>query len=165
MKLAAWSVLALLFAVAGCKRSFTSQGSIASQGSGINTWHAQFQGCTRAPFDALPAGQTRSILTFIWQDPGIRDPAMDHHLLDHPDFPMRLEFSRSDRGTVATLHTLRSAGILLDRTVCSTFDLQTQEQALATPGSRASLSGALALECGVKQGHITANLHFENCKY
>jgi hypothetical protein len=151
--------------VAGCTRdAFQSRGTIGSEGDRINNWRTKLEGCTRAPFDGLPIGQTRSILTFVWEDPGFRDPLMDRHL-DHPDYPMRLEFSRGADGPTATLHTMRSSGIPLNPKVCTTFDLKTSEKPSATPEGRPSLSGQVQLECGVKQGHIVADLHFDNCRY
>ncbi len=151
--------------IVGCgPQTFSAKGTIASEGDRINTWRTRVEGCTRAPFDALPAGQTRSTLTFVWQDPASRDQTLDM-FHNPPDFPMRLEFSRGEQGPVATLHTLRHAGIRLDSKVCGTFRLETAEHPPDTPEGRPSLSGEVVLECGIEQAHITANVRFEGCKY
>jgi hypothetical protein len=160
-------VLPLLLALglAGCARDgFRSRGTIASEGTGIENWRESFQACTRAPFDGLSGSQTRSIVAFVWKEPQFPRPVVAPSVF-HSDLPMRLEFSRGNQGTVATLHTLSHPGIRLDAKVCSTLDLKTQEDAPSTAEGRPSLSGEVALECGVEQAHIVAKFRFEGCKY
>jgi hypothetical protein len=110
--------------------------------------------------------QSKSILTLVWEDPGMRDSMVDNTWAA-PDAPMRLEFSRSDAGPepTATLHTRYRAGIPLDPRVCSTFHIETHEQPAIAPETRTSLSGELALDCHADGNRITANVRFQHCEY
>jgi hypothetical protein len=159
--------LALVAGTTGCQPSFRANGNVSSAGpAGKDNWRSAPQGCTRDAFDGLPPDKTRSIVTFLWEDPGMREPKMQNWWVA-PDSPMRLEFSRADSGPgiSATLHTRYKAGIPLDPAVCGTFRLQTYEQLATAPATRPSLSGELALDCRVEGNHINASVRFEHCEY
>ena len=160
--------LAITAGLIGCgPPGFRAHGEVASAGpDDRDNWRSPPQGCSRDPFDSLPPDKSKSILTFVWEDPGMRDPKVDNTWAA-PDAPMRLEFSRSDAppGVSATLHTRYKAGIPLDRRVCSTFHLETHEQPAKPPATRPLLAGELALDCRADGNHITANVRFEHCKY
>ena len=161
--------LALLLAATGCQTdTFTEHGTMRSVGNYRNTWQWHPQGCTRDPFDGLPIGKSRSILTLLWENPGYRDPklANPNHA---PDAPLRLEFmpARGDESgqVAATLHTIDTGGVLLDNSDCSTLKLQTQEHAAGVTGRRPTMSGELELDCHANDSHITAKVQFERCEY
>jgi len=126
------------------------------------------QGCTRDPFDGRPPGQSSSIATFVWEEPGMRDPSVDNRDTA-PDAPLRLEFSHlsPDPSTpvVATLHTRYKPGIALSQKVCADFRFTAQEHPARAPETRPSLSGAFTLDCRVHGDHITADVHFEHCDF
>ena len=81
-----------ILALTGCSNGFfTEKGSMQSVGPYPNIWNHRPEGCTRDPFDGLPVGQSRSILTLLWGNPGLRDP--NFGVPSHsPDAPLRLEF-------------------------------------------------------------------------
>lgn len=162
------SLLLLLVAVGCNSDTFTEQGAMRSQGNYRNTWQWHPQGCTRDPFDGLPVGNSKSIVSLIWENPGFRDVKLSNPNWS-PDAPLRMDFepARSgDRGEVqATLHTIDTGGILLDKSVCSTLKLQTQEHAAGQAGGRPTLSGELELECRVHDSHMTATIQFQGCEY
>jgi hypothetical protein len=163
------SGLALLLIATGCRsNSFSEHGTMRSEGNYRNTWQWHPQGCTRDPFDGLPIGKSRSILTLLWENPGFRYPRLANPNFS-PDAPLRLEFmparDGSDGQVEATLHTIDTGGILLDRSVCSTLKLQTQEHAADVAGGRPTLWGELELDCRANGSHITAEVQFERCEY
>ena len=161
-------VLTLLLALTGCQSEFFSErGTMTSVGDWRNTWQWHPQGCTRDPFDGQPVGQSKSIMTLVWENPGLRDVRLANP--DHsPDAPLRLEVEPDPRapGRVrATLHTIDTGGILLDEKVCSTLRLNTQEQPAVRASGRPTLSGDLKLDCYAHESHITANISFQRCDY
>ena len=88
--------LAAALALSGCGRGFfTAHGTVASEGTRRNTWRSTPQGCTRDPFDGLPADKSQSIATLLWADPATRDPKIDNRDTA-PDAPMRLAFSHAN---------------------------------------------------------------------
>ena len=166
MKLAL--ALAVLLATTGCQSEFfTEHGTMTSTGTWRNTWQWYPQGCTRDPFDAQPMGQSKSIVTLLWENPGLRDVRLANK--EHsPDAPLRLEFMPAPNapGRVqATLHTINTGGILLDDKVCSTLKLTTQEHPAVRASGRPNLSGDLDLDCRANASHITAQISFERCEY
>jgi len=161
--------LAVVLAFTGCQSEFFAErGAMISQGDYHHTWQWHPQGCTRDPFDALPAGQSKSILTLLWEDPGLRDSRLAYPN-DAPDAPLRLEFQPAPGGSpgevVATLHTVHNAGIRLDSSVCSTLRLRTQEHPALRPSGSPTLSGELQLDCRAGSSHLTAHITFERCEY
>ena len=81
-----------VLAATGCQSGFFSErGTMASDGPYPNTWKWHPQGCTRDPFDGLPVGQSKSIVTLLWANPGLRDPSLSIPSKS-PDAPLRLEF-------------------------------------------------------------------------
>ena len=160
--------LAVLLVLTGCQSEFfTESGTMSSSGSWLNTWQWHPQGCTRDPFDGKPVGQSKSIMTLIWENPGLRDVRLANP--NHsPDAPLRLEVEPDPRapGHVrATLHTIDTGGILLDEKVCSTLKLHTQEQPAVRASGRPTLSGELELDCHAHESHITVSISFQRCEY
>jgi hypothetical protein len=169
MKTVAAVAVAVLVALTGCQSEFFSErGTMTSVGNYRNTWQWHPQGCTRDPFDGLPVGKSQSIVTLLWENPGLRDPSLANPN-KAPDAPRRLEFMPAPGGppgdVVATLHTIRHGGILLDKSVCGTLQLQTSEHPALHPGGRSVLSGELHLDCRANNSHITAHVQFERCEY
>ena len=161
--------LLLLWLAIGCKRdAFTEHGSVRSRGNYRNTWQWHPQGCTRDPFDGLPVGESKSIATLLWAPPGLHK-SLHGDQSNAPDAPLRLELLAARDGqpddVVATLHTVHRGGILLDKMVCTTLKLHTQEHPADHAGGRPTLSGELQLDCHANDSHITANIQFEQCKY
>ena len=162
-----WTIAIL--ALTGCSNGFFAEkGSMQSVGPYPNTWKHKPQGCTRDPFDGLPVGKSKSILTLLWANPGLRDPLFGppgHSI----DAPLRLEFEPAPEeapGTVrATLHTIDQAGLILDKSNCSKLELNTQEHAPVRPRGRPTLSGQLELDCHANNSHITASVQFDRCEY
>ena len=161
--------LSLLLLATGCHSDiFIEHGSLRSEGNYRNTWQWHPQGCTRDPFDGLPVGQSSSIATLLWANPGLRNSKLSNQ--DHsPDAPLRLEMLAPRDGpsgeVVATLHTVDQGGILLDKHSCTKLTLQTQENAPDHTGGRPTLSGQLQLDCRANESHITAKIQFERCEY
>lgn len=160
---------ALVLCASGCSGGFfTETGAMQSDGPYPNSWKWHPQGCTRDPFDGLPVGQSRSILTLLWANPGLRDAKLTNPLAS-PDAPLRLEFvpaaGEAPGAVAATLHTIHQAGILLDQSDCSKLELKTQEHPPARPGGRPTLAGQLELDCHANQSHLTAHIQFELCEY
>ena len=158
-----------LLVATGCNSdAFTEQGALRSQGNFRNTWQWHPQGCTRDPFDGLPVGKSKSIVSLLWENPGLRDIKLANPNWS-PDAPLRLDFEPAASGNPgelqATLHTIDSGGYLLDKSVCSTLKLQTQEHPASHPGGRPTLSGVLELDCSAHDSHITATIQFQNCEY
>lgn len=158
-----------VLAATGCQSGFFSErGTMASDGPYPNTWKWHPQGCTRDPFDGLPVGQSKSIVTLLWANPGLRDPSLSIPSKS-PDAPLRLEFmpvpGQAPGAVVGTLHTIDKGGILLDKSDCSKLELKTRENPPLPPDSRPSLSGQLELDCHANQSHITASVQFEHCQY
>ena len=160
--------LLLLLLLCGCNRGFfTASGSVASTGRTYrNDWKSTPQGCTRDPFDAQPGSHTSSILTFVWQDPGARNPLVDNRTAA-PDAPMRLGFYRSSTspaGYAASLETLRQGGIRLTPANCPRFFLRTE--AHTEPNGQPSLSGEFELDCNTAiETHIAGHVTFAHCQY
>ena len=158
-----------LLASAGCRSGFfTERGTMQSEGRYPNIWKWPPQGCTRDPFDGLPVGKSRSILTLLWANPALRDANYGIPSRS-PDAPLRLEFilapSAAPGAVVATLHTIDKGGIVLDKSDCTTLDLHTQEHPPVHAGGRPTLSGQLELDCHANESHITASVQFEHCEY
>jgi hypothetical protein len=161
--------MAVLLAATGCQPDvFTERGTMSSVGSWRNTWQWHPQGCTRDPFDGQPVGKSKSILTLVWENPGLRDIRLANPNWS-PDAPLRLEFAAASGGApgevVATLHTIDTAGILMDRRTCSTLKLTTAEHPPLRPSGRPTLSGELELDCRANESHITAKVSFQRCEY
>jgi hypothetical protein len=157
--------ICIVLVLSGCNRDFfQAHGMLASRGSRIGSWSSTPEGCTRDPFDGLPPDQTTSIVTLLWEDPGIRNPLVNNRT-SAPDAPSRLGFSRSPVGVTARLETLRDAGIPLDSNVCRTLRLETEEHASRVPGGRPSLSGRMVLDCQAHGSQIVGDIQFENCHY
>jgi len=160
--------LSLLLLATGCRPDhFTEHGNLRSQGNFRNTWLWHPQGCTRDPFDGLPVGQSRSIATLLWANPGLRNSKLSNP--NHsPDAPLRLEMQAPEGQpdeVVATLHSVDQGGILLDKTSCSTLTLHTQENPPNHAGGRPTLSGELQLDCRTDESHLTATIKFDRCEY
>ena len=161
--------LSLLLLAIGCQSdTFTEHGSLRSEGNYRNTWQWHPQGCSRDPFDGLPVGQSRSIATLLWANPGLRNSKLSNK--DHsPDAPLRLEMLAPRDGppgqVVATLHTVDQGGILLVQKSCSKLTLQTQENPPDHTGGRPTLSGQLQLDCRTKESHLSGNITFDRCEY
>lgn len=160
--------LSLLLLATGCRSDhFTQHGNLRSQGNFRNTWQWHPQGCTRDPFDGMPVGQSRSIATLVWANPGLRNSKLSNPN-NSPDAPLRLEMLAPDRlpdKVVVTLHTVDQGGILLDKNSCTKLTLQTQENAPDHAGGRPTLSGQLQLDCRTNESHLTANIKFDRCEY
>lgn len=158
----------LLIVMCGCNRHPSPvQGTLASSGGELGTWAWQPFGCSRAPFDGLPLSQSKSVVTFLWNDQTFMVAMRQTH--DDPatiQAPVRLEVSREGSGYVASLATAKTnAATRLDERVCSVLRLQTNEVAKALPEGRPTLAGHLQLACGVKGGRLTADLIFAGCGY
>jgi hypothetical protein len=169
MNIARAACVSLALLATGCRNDiFTEHGSLRSHGNYHNTWDWHPQGCTRDPFDGLPVGQSKSIATLLWAHPGLRSLKWAD-VFWNPDAPLRLEFLPARDGepgdVVATLHTAQYGGILLDKKVCSTLKLHTQEHPASYPGGRPTLSGELELDCHANDSHITGNIQFKRCEY
>jgi hypothetical protein len=161
-------VAALL--LTGCNSTaFHATGAVANDVPVLrDAFRSVPQGCTRDPFDGRPAGQSTSIAAFVWEDPGIRDSAVDNRDTA-PDAPMRLEFSHLSPDPAspveATLHTRYKAGIPLSPRVCAQFQFSSRQNPPHPPETRPSLAGEFVLDCRNHTDHITADVHFRNCDF
>jgi hypothetical protein len=159
--------IVVLLGLTGCESPFFSEhGTMSSTGSWRNTWQWHPQGCTRDPFDGQPVSKTKSVLTLLWENPGLRDVKLSNPNWS-PDAPLRLEFEASGPAddVVATLHTIDNGGILLDKRACTVLKLQTTERPAVQPGGRPTLSGDVDLDCRANESHIVAKVSFERCEY
>ncbi len=164
MKPALLALLSSLLAVTGCGKFFYARGSLASDGGTIGTWSSTPQGCSRDPVDGRPPAQSSTVLTFLWNDPSMRDPLRDLHRFHAPNAPMRLELWR-EPGYALKLDTVKTLHTRLDPTVCSTLKVETHETPKTIPEGRPTLSGTLQLDCRVADSHLTANIAFKRCDY
>jgi hypothetical protein len=165
LKPATLALLAASLALTGCGKLFTAKGAIASDGGFIGTWSATPQGCSRDPLDGLPAAESSTILTFLWDDPSVRDPLRDLHRFNAPNAPMRLELWRERRGYALRLDTVKTHYTRLDPTVCSTLTVDAHESPRTIPEGRPTLSGTINLDCRVSDSRLTANINFQHCEY
>ncbi len=154
--------------MAGCGRHVLPvQGFLTSTGRDLGVWRSQPDGCSRAPFDGLPIGQSRSIITFLWQDRTFIDPVRQTH--DDPatpQAPVRLEVAREGSGYVASLATAKTdAATRLDTHLCSVLRLQSQEGPKVIREGKPTLRGRLQLDCTLKGGRLAADLTFAGCGY
>ena len=161
-------MILLLLLDAGCGRHTPFvQGFLSSSGGELGIWRSQPAGCSRAPFDGLPLGQSSSVITFLWQDQTFMDPVRQTH--DDPSTeqaPVRLEVAHRGAGYVASLATAKTdAATRLDEHVCSVLRLETQEGAKVIREGKPTLRGRLQLDCTLKGGRLTADLTFADCGY
>ena len=152
----------------GCNRHRTRVlGFVASSGGVLGVWRSQPSGCSRAPFDGLPVGQSKSVVTFLWQDQTFMAPMRQMH--NDPgtvQVPVRLELARSGTSYVASLATAKTnAATRLDEHVCSMLRLDSRQTAKAIPEGKPTLAGHLDMDCEVNGGHLTASLEFAGCSY
>jgi hypothetical protein len=161
-------------ALTGCSHLFHASGKLASDGGILGAWSSTPEGCTRDPVDGQPAAKSSSVLAFLWDDPSVRDPLRDIHRFHAPNAPMRLELARIYPASSPTytlkLDTVKTTGITLNRSVCSTLEVQTHETPRTLPEGQPTLSGSLQLDCRVhaadsSDSHITANIRFDRCEY
>ena len=139
---------------------------MSSVGGTLGTWSVTPQGCSRDAFDGLGQGQTRSVMTLLWQDPAAHDPHYHDHAREHaPDVPMRLDVMRDDGGLAALLETLHTHGTRLDGESCKRFALTAHEEPAAVEGGRPTLAGRLEMDCMVKGSHVSADLRFRRCEF
>jgi hypothetical protein len=170
----AWSVLAGCvalcgsLALSGCgQRFFTAEGVVASDGGSLGVWRATPEGCSRDPFDGRVGADSRSVLTFLWDDPRKHNVKIDAK--GWTDAPLRLEIARDTArpvaGIVASLVTVNAVGTRLDGRVCQTLQLQTGERRAYYIEGRPTLHGTVTLDCQVKGSHITASVRFDRCDF
>ncbi len=151
-----------LFGLTGCgPPSFSATGFVSSEGGPLGVWKSQPQGCSRDPFDGAAPARTTSILTFLWDDPAVRDPLRDLHRFTAPDAPMRLELAHGTTGYTISLDTVKTRGTHLDLNVCQTMQVEAREGPALIPEGKPTLSGTLRFRCG----QIRADVHFKRCEY
>jgi hypothetical protein len=154
----------------GCgPASFQARGKVSSiSQQRRDTWSSTPVGCTRDPSDGKPIGQSRTIATLLWVDPGHYNPRLDNRD-KAPDAPMQLDLLHSDTisgmPVYAVLHTRYKAGILLDSQSCQVFEASTTEAPPKAPMTRPSLSGTLHFDCQVNQNDLRASVTFQHCEY
>ncbi len=164
MKAAA--LLLALLGLTGCSHYFHATGTLASDGGEIGTFRSTPEGCSRDPADGLPASMSSTVLTFLWEDPAVRDIRLrDNHRQAAPNAPLRLEISRQGGAYVLTLNAVKSVGTRLDGNTCTTLRVDTQEGPPSVAEGRPTLGGTVQLECGVAGSHIMADIRFERCEY
>ena len=149
----------------GCGSYFTASGKIASSGGDLGTWRESPEGCSRDPFDGLPAGESSTILTFLWNDPGVRDPLRDLHRSTAPNFPMRLEVARAPTGYTLKLDTVKTKATEFDSRTCTSFVVETQEAAPDIREGKPTLAGSVRFSCPANGGTLTADVRFKRCDY
>ena len=160
--------LALLacLALTGCDHYFAASGVVTGHGGALGTWSSTPEGCSRDPFDGLPASESSSVVTLLWDDPGIRDPLRDLHRPTAPDAPLRLEIARTpESGYTMQLNTVKTQGNRFDSHTCSRLIVDTRETPKAIPEGRPTLAGTVRFDCPTEGGHVTADVHFKRCEY
>ncbi len=156
------ALLGTLAALAGCgPDAFHAKGVVASEGGPLGTWQSRPQGCSRDPFDGASSAQTSSILTFLWDDPAVRDRLRDLHRATAPDAPMRLDLARAGSSYTIALDTVKTHGTRFDDATCKTIQVNTHEGPRIIPEGKPTLSGSVRFECG----QVKADVHFERCEY
>ncbi len=160
--------LAALVLLSGCHRNFfAAKGTFASIGPAFGEWNRTPMGCSRDPKDALPDAQTRTLATFVWENPADHDSRYNgNNDPPAPDQPMQLNVLRADGGGYdLRLKTLFTGGWLITAKDCSKLQIETHEQGPAFVGGRSSLAGSVVAECSVKQSRVWADFTFERCEY
>ena len=152
-------------ALTSCNRYFSANGTLASSGGDLGTWRWTPQGCSRDAFDGLPAGASSSVVTFLWNDPGVRDPLRDLHRATAPDVPMRLEVERVPTGYTLKLDTVKVQGTQIDSRVCSSFAVDVHQAAPDLPEGKPTLAGRVRFQCPSNGGTLTADIRFQRCAY
>jgi hypothetical protein len=161
------ALLVLSLFLTGCiRRSFSSHGVVANSGpTSRDTWRSSPQGCTRDPSDGKPIGQSQTLFSLIWEDPGHRDPKLANRD-KAPDAPLMLDVLQPPTGpTVVILHTRYQAGMRLDAATCSQLRITTEEHPAVEPAPRPALSGTLTLNCTLPGRSITAQVTFDRCEF
>ena len=138
---------------------------MASHGGALGTWRTTPEGCTRDPFDGLPASESTSVLTFLWDDPGIRDPLRDLHRPTELDLPLRLQVARAAGGYSLQLDNVKTRGTHFDSGTCATLTVETHETPRTLPEGKPTLAGSIRFDCPTDGGRVTADIHFQRCEY
>jgi hypothetical protein len=159
--------LALLacLALAGCGRYFSASGTVASSGGDLGVWRQTPEGCSRDPFDGLPAAESSSVLSFLWNDPSVRDPLRDLHRSTAPDFPMRLELARVPTGYTVRLDTVKTQGTHFDSRACTSFSVEVHQAPPDIAEGKPTLAGRVRFICPANGGTLTADVRFKRCDY
>ncbi len=156
-------------AALGCERgSFRAQGALSSVGGALGTWRSTPAGCSRDPFDALPIGESRSVVTFLWEDPAAHesDFVRDRDRFTRDDAPLRLEIAHEGVGWAGSLIMVRAkGGVRLDAGDCTTLRLETEERPASHPEGKPSLRGALTMDCWLNGSHLMGDLQFSGCSF
>ena len=84
-------------------------------------WRRVPDGCSRDPFDGKAVGESGSLMTFVWQDPSVRDPHREMHRTLVTDEPMRLEIGRDGGGLAAGLTTVKTDAVRIRARDCAVF--------------------------------------------
>ena len=163
----------LLAGLVGCRMNgFRARGELASAGGELGTWRSTPIGCSRDPFDGLPPGESKSVVTLIWEDPARNDSDMvrDRDRWTRQDAPLRLELGRGAKGNagsyIGSLAMVRATGTTrLDGSVCKELSVETSERPGRFEESKPALSGTLRMDCRVKGSRLTGAVRFEGCKY
>jgi hypothetical protein len=152
---------------AGCEHHyFQAHGALNSDGGTLGRWHEVPEGCSLAPVDGLPVGQSSTLATLVWLDPLAKDPSRERHRAAAANVPLRLTMLRAGNATVADLTMMHSdQPIRLDSRVCSSMSVSTKPGKPEFPGARPTLDGSLQLQCQVDDSHLEANLHFSGCEF
>ena len=154
---------AVCIVTAGCGRYFFASGKVASSGGDMGAWRSTPQGCSRDPFDGLPPGASSSVLTFLWNDPAVRDPLRDQHRV--PDTPMRLELERVPTGYTIKMDTVKTHGTEFDSRTCNRFAVDVHEAAPDIPEGKPTLAGSVRFSCPAAGGNLMADVRFKRCDY
>jgi|GEM_PF-1636506 len=164
-----WAVLVAFatLAMVGCERDFFhASGTLGSEGGTLGTWRSTPNGCSRDALDGMSMDATKTVATFLWEDPLVHDSDPNLHRWTIPDRPSRLDLSQGATGMVAELVTVRvPASTRLDSRVCSVLSVDRAERPAAYTGGRPVLDGTLRVDCFVKGSRLTGTVKFKSCEF
>ncbi len=161
------TLAAFALCATGCEHHyFQAEGALSSDGGELGRWQAKPEGCSLAPADGLPVGQSSTVATFIWPDPLSRDRNREEHRALAHNVPLQLTVVRTATGIAAELTTMRPTDpIRLDASDCSTVTLSTQPGRPSFSGSRPTVAGRFRVDCEVQGSHVTGDIHFSGCEF
>jgi hypothetical protein len=161
-------VVMSLLAVAVASRLrhiYPVEGTLASEGPGLNNWSSRPDACSLDPQDGQPAGHSQTALVLSWFDVTLDDPTrnFDHWLTLH-DVPQRLDIERTPDGLSAILTTTKTDDpLVLDGKACRVLSLQTKPAAPLVTGAQPAVKGTLDVDCTAEARHISGHLKFDRC--
>jgi len=164
-RLAIFAVSCMALALSGCQRGFyAAHGTVASHGGPLGHWSRPPEGCSLAPFDGLPPGQSGSVVEFAWRHsrPGYwRKQGPEDRWAQGPEM---LDISRAANGITASFKLVQTRlPVQLSASDCTELRLDSHPGPPVVPGAPASLAGHLLMDCNVNGSHLTGDIAFRGC--